>query len=194
MKKVTQKIAGVLYCILQAVVGVLLLIDPVGFTAIIIKAIGAFLIVTGIISMIKYFRTPVQEASRTQLLTKGLLMALLGAFGMFGTNWLLVTFPVLTILYGVILLVIGVSKIQLVVDAVRRKENNWFWGVISAIITLACAGVVILNPFSSTAALWMFTGISIIVDAIFDLATLVFVKENANNPIMEEEESEEVDA
>ncbi len=173
MKTVTQKIASLLYCILQAAVGVLLLIDPVGFTAGIIMAIGALLVVAGFIGVIKYFRTPVDEAARGQLLTKALLTVLLGVFAVLGRGWLIMTFPVITILYGVIMLVIGVSKIQLIADAVRRKEKKWIWGVISALITLACAGVVIMNPFSSTAALWMFTGISIIVDAVFDLVAIL---------------------
>lgn len=156
----------------------MLLVNPVDFTSGIFIALGVFLVIMGIASIIKYFKTPVAEAAKSQTLTKGLLTALAGVFCMFGTGWLIATFPIITILYGVIMLVIGLSKIQLVMDAVRRKEN-WFWHLISAAITLICAGIVIMNPFSSTAALWMFTGISLIVDAIFDLVALIYAQ-NAN--------------
>ncbi len=178
MKTKKQKLASVIYCILQTIVGVLLLINPVTFTSGIIITIGVFLLITGIISIVKYFTTPVKEASEGQILTKGLLIVLLGLICVCRTDWLIITFPVVTIIYGMIMLVIGLSKIQVVADAVRNKEEKWFWGVISALITLICAAIIITNPFSSTAALWMFTGISIIVDAIFDLAALVFVKES----------------
>ncbi len=191
MKTTKQKIAGVIYCILQSLVGVLLLINPVGFTAGIIIAIGIFLIVIGISSIIKYFKATIDEAAKGQNLTKGLISVLFGLFGIFGKEWLMLAFPVITILYGVIMLIIGVSKIQLVADTIRRKEKRWFLGIISAVITLTCAVVVIMNPFSSTAAIWMFTGISIIVDAIFDLVAIFFVKDTDKHAVKEEVESEE---
>ncbi len=171
-----RKLGGLLYCLLQIVVGVLLLFDPVRFASGIIMAIGVVLTLLGLVGVIKYFRNPVEEAAKSQALTKALLMVLVGLFCAFGTDWLIVTFPIITILYGVMMLVVGISKIQFVVDTIRRKEKSWFLGLISAVITLACAGVVILNPFSSTAVLWMFTGISITVDALFDIVALFLVK------------------
>ncbi len=41
-----------------------------------------------------------------------------------------------------------------------------------------CAFVMINNPFSSTVALWWFTGISLIVEAIFDMITLIMRRKN----------------
>ena len=175
-----QKIGGIIYCILQAAVGVLLLLDPVNLTSGIIIAVGIFLTISGIIGVVKYFRTPVDEAARGQILTRGLLTTMVGLFCVFATNWLIATFPLITILYGVVMLVIGVSKIQSVVDAVRRKNKKWFLNLISAVITLACSAVVITNPFSTTAALWMFTGIALIVDAVFELVAIIFV--SVRNP------------
>ncbi len=170
-----QKLGGIIYCILQGIVGVLLLIDPVKFTSVIFIVLGALLTVMGVVNIVKYFRAPVNEAAKSHALTRGLLMALIGVFCMFRTGWLIATFPIIAVLYGVMMLVIGVSKVQSVMDAVRRKEN-WFWTLISAVITLICAAVVILNPFSSTVALWVFTGIALIVDAVFDLVALIFAK------------------
>lgn len=173
-----QNLIGILYCILQAVVGILLLVDPVAFTSGIIIVLGIFLTAAGIVSIVKYFRTPVAEAAKSQTLTKGLLAALVGVLCMFGTGWLIAAFPITAILFGVFMLVVGVSKIQLVVDAARRKES-WFWTLISAAISLVCAAVVIMNPFTSTAVLWKFTGISLIVDAVFDLVALIFAKKSS---------------
>ncbi len=172
-----QKLAGILCCMLQATIGIFLLIDPVGFTAGIFTVMGAILVIIGVIGIIRYFRTPVDEASKGQLLTRGLLTVLVGLLCVLGTDWLIVIFPSITVFYGIIMLVIGVSKIQLVADTIRRKEKRWFLGIVSTIITLICAGMVIMNPFSSTAALWMFTGISILVDAAFDLVAIFFMKE-----------------
>lgn len=174
-----NKFIATFYCILQAVVGILILVNPVMFTSGILKAIGVFLCITGIAGVLQYFRTPIEAASKGQLLTKGLLTMLIGLFGLFGSNWLIATFPIITVIYGILMLVIGISKIQFVADAIRKKEKRWYLGIISAVITLACAGVVIQNPFTSTAVLWMFTGVLIIVDAVFDLIALFFMKEHS---------------
>ncbi len=191
MKTVKEKIAGVLYCVLQAIVGVLLLINPVAFTSGIIIAIGALLIVVGIVGVIQYFRTPADEAAKGQALTKGLLTVTLGVFCACGSNWLIITFPIAAIVYGIIMLVIGVSKIQLAVDAVRRKEKKWYWGIISALITLAGGSIVILNPFTTTAALWLFTGIAFVVDAVFDLAAIILAKKSDDTEDEETEDGED---
>ncbi len=177
-----KKFIAVLYCILQAAVGVVTLLKPIGFTAIVIMSLGAALTVMGIIGVVKYFKIPAEIAAKGHLLTRSLLMITFGLFLIFGIKWLIATFPLITVIYGIIMLIIGVSKIQLVADAIRLKERRWYLGIISAVITLACAAVVIANPFATTKILWMFTGISIIVDAVFDLVAIIFVKENAGAP------------
>ena len=50
---------------------------------------------------------------------------------------------------------------------------------VSAAITLLCAVIILANPFSTTAALWMFIGITMIVQAVIDIVAAVLKKENA---------------
>ena len=56
---------------------------------------------------------------------------------------------------------------------VRAKEKKWFLPIISAILSIACAAVILANPFASTTVLWMFTGITLIAEAILDIVTLI---------------------
>ncbi len=173
-----KKLLSLLFCVLQAVVGILLLVNPIAFTSAILIAIGALLVTVGVVGTVQYFKTPIEPASKGQLLTKGLLTILLGLFGIFGSGWVIATFPIITVIYGIILLVVGVSKIQFVADTIRKKQTRWLLGLISAVITLICAVVVIMNPFTSTAILWMFTGISIIVDAVLDVVAILLIQES----------------
>ena len=165
---------GVVLCLFELIVGILLLINPIGFTSGIITVAGIVLMIVGAVSVVKYFRASAPLAAVNQELTKGLLFLLGGAFCAFRTEWFLVTFPLLTILYGVELLVNGVSKIQLTVDMLRLKAAKWFWAAISAVVSLVCAAVILGNPFVSTEALWMFTGIALIVEAVFNIITMIF--------------------
>lgn len=168
MKTLRDNLNGILLSLLEIVTGILLLANPEAFTSGILIACGVFLVILGIISVIKYFRLSAQDAARSQFMLKGLVMLLIGGFLMTRYQWLMITFPLRTVLYGVGILFAGLVKVQWAVDRIRLKKGRWFLPAISAMISIVCAVVIISGPFSSTAVLWMFTGISLIVEAVFD--------------------------
>lgn len=165
----------ILACIVEVVVGILLLIDPIGFTSTIIVVGGVVLLVNGVVDIVQYFRTGPVPAAVGQQLAKGLLETITGLFCILNCNWFLVAFPVITVLYGVANLISGLFKTQLTVDAIRLKAK-WGWSALSAVVTLALAVIILLNPFSSTAALWVFTAVTLIAEAIVDLISIIFAK------------------
>ncbi len=178
MKALRQNGNAIIMCIIEVVVGVLLLVNPAGLTVGIIIAAGIALMVHGLLNVTRYFRSNSEEAAVSQLLMRGLISLLAGAFCTFNPQWFIITFPVITILYGVAVLIGGLGKVQIAVDMLRLKNVKWWWGAISAAISIICALVIINNPFSSTVALWWFTGISLISEAVFDVITLVMSRKN----------------
>lgn len=182
MKKLKKSLNGILVCIFEVLVGILLLIDPVNFTTGIICAAGAVLMVMGVISVIRYFKADSVEAAVGQYLTKGLVELVAGAFCAFKSYWFVVTFPAITLIYGVVILLTGLSKVQLTVDMLRAKSRKWFLAIISAVISIACGVVILSNPFTSTAVLWVFTGITLIVEAVVDLVTLIVSGKDSKKP------------
>ncbi len=178
MKTLKQNGNAIIMCIIEVVAGILLLINPVGFTAGIIIATGIALMVSGLLNVIRYFRSSPMEAAAGQLLMRGLVALLAGAFCAFNPEWFIITFPMIAILYGVAVLIGGLGKVQITMDMLRVKNSKWWWGAISAAISIICAFVMINNPFSSTVALWWFTGISLIVEAVFDMITLIMSRKN----------------
>lgn len=173
MKTLKQNASSILLCIFEVVVGILLLLDPVAFTTGIIIAIGVVLLAMGIGSTMKYFRMEATEASETQGLLKGLTLIVAGAFCIFRSYWFIITFPVLSVIYGIIILIAGLGKIQWTFDMLRMKKKKWFLAAISAVVSIICAIVILKNPFSSSVVLWIFTGISLIVEAVFDAVSLI---------------------
>lgn len=165
---------GILICLFEIIVGVLLLVNPIGFTKGIIISAGIILMFLGATSIIRYFCMEPLDAAKSQSLMKGLVLCLAGAFCTFKSIWFIVTFPVITLIYGVIILVAGLEKIQWMIDSIRLKKGKWYWAGISAAISMICAIVIIISPFESTAVLWMFTGVSLIVEAVFDVIGLFF--------------------
>lgn len=174
MKFLKNHFAGIGMFLLEILVGVLLLINPVGFTSGIIMGAGLVLLLVGIVCIIKYFRAEPQEAAKSQNLMKGLIALLAGSFCALRSEWFVVTFPVITLIYGVVILITGLGKIQWTVDILRQKKPRWFLCALSALVSTACGLVIIAAPFTTTAVLWMFTGIGLIVDACFDIVALIF--------------------
>lgn len=173
MKNFKEIGKDVLYFLGELIVGVLLLIEPIRFTKWVIMAAGIGMIILGLVQIVKYFRSSMAETLFGGTLFNGLIAILAGGFCVLKTEWFLVTFPVLTILYGVATLMGGIAKIQLTVDMFRRKNRNWFWPAINAALSIICAIVILNSPFTSTAALWVFTGISLIVEGVFDFVALI---------------------
>ena len=160
--------------LVEILIGILLLVDPVGFTSGILVAFGIVLILMGIGTAVKYFRTEPEEAAVRQSLAKGILLLLAGAFCACNPHWFIATFPVLTLVYGVVILITGITKLQWTVDMIRMKRSKWFWAAISAAISILCGITIITSPFSTTAVLWMFIGISLIVEAVLDMIGSIF--------------------
>lgn len=173
MKTLKENLNGIAICLFELIVGVLLLINPIGFTSGIVMFAGVVMMIHGLIEIVKYFKTNAKEAARGQSLVKGLIAILAGSFCTFKTEWFIVTFPVLTIIYGIVTLLTGIGKIQLTVDMLRQKNKKWFWAAINAVLSIVCAIVIMNSPFSSTAVLWIFTGVSLIIEGIFDIIILI---------------------
>lgn len=174
MSLLKRSLGGMAMSIIELILGILLLVNPVGLTSGIIMAFGIALMLWGAGSIIKYFRTEPEKAAVSQLMVKGLVELLVGAFCAFHSGWFLATFPVLTLLYGVLILLTGLAKLQWMVDMIRLKRRKWYLFAISAVLSLLCGIVIILSPFNTTAVLWTFTGISLIMEAIFDMVGAIF--------------------
>ena len=168
MRAIQKNGGSILMCILEILLGVLLLIDPLGFTSAIIIALGAALIVAGMVFAVRYFRAGAAEGALTHGLSKGLLLLLAGLFCVLRSKWFVATFPLLTILYGIGLLISGVGKIQWMADMIRFGRKRWYLPAISAVLSLIFAAIILCSP----TALWSFLGIVLIVEAVFDIVAI----------------------
>lgn len=169
MKMLKKSMVGIAVSLVELLIGILLLVDPVGFTSGIIIACGIGLMLGGIGSVIRYFLSAPEAAAVSQSLVKGLVALLAGAFCAFNSHWFLAAFPVLTLVYGIVILIVGLTKLQWTVDMIRLKRSRWYLSAISSVLSVVCGVVIITSPFSSTGVLWMFTGISLITEAVFDM-------------------------
>ena len=83
-------------------------------------------------------------------------------------------FAVIAVIYGVILVVSAVFKVKSYIDVSRMGLKPSPFTLLGAAIALILGTVIILNPFKAVETLWVFTGIVLIVQAVLDIAVLVF--------------------
>ena len=87
MKEMKKHLNGILLCLFELAVGILLLIDPLGFTTGIVVAAGVALLILALVLVIKYCRTDAKAAAQGQYLLKGLLALAAGAAYGSGKRW-----------------------------------------------------------------------------------------------------------
>lgn len=176
----TKKHWAALLTILAGIlVGILLLVDPAKYAIAIIKIAGALLIALAAFDFFKYFRAKPEEAAKGSGFYTGLSDAAIGLFCLFGSDWFLGAFPILAVLYGLFQVLIGFRKTQRMVDALRMKQDSWVMKAISAGITLIFGFVIVFNPNMTLMSVWVFTGLTLILEGIFDKVAL-FMQDRSN--------------
>ena len=166
------KSGSIITCVLEIVVGVLLLIDPVGFTSGIIVGSGVLLCLTGVLSVVRYFMMRPELAAQKQLLFKGILSVMAGAVCITKHDWFIGAFPLLTVLYAIAMLILAAAKLQKMADMKRLQSSHWYMPGISALMAAVLGAVILINPFGAVAAVWTFAAISLIAEAIVEIITV----------------------
>ena len=166
------KSGSIVICILEIVVGVLLLINPVGFTSGIIIGAGVLMCLSGLLSVVRYFMMKPEIAAQRQLLFKGVLAMMAGAVCIAKYGWFLTAFPLLTVLYAIAMLILAAGKLQKMADLKRMNIPRWYMPGIAALLAAVLATVILLNPFGAAAAVWTFVAISLIAEAIVEIVTI----------------------
>lgn len=173
MNTLTGYLGGLFAAVCELVVGVLLFINPTGFTTSIITVFGALLTIMGVIQILKYFKKSPEDGAEDRSMTMGLLKILAGLFCALRSDWLISAFPVLTILYGVGSLVLGAFKMQTTVDLLRLKKS-WVGSAVSTAVTLLCGAILLLHPPGSAKARWILLAASLVVGAVLDIGSICF--------------------
>ena len=166
------KSGSIVTCIIEIVVGVLLLINPVGFTSGIIIGAGVAMCLGGLLSIVRYFMMKPELAAQKQLLFKGLVSLLAGAACITKYDWFLTAFPLLTVLYAIAMLILAAARLQKMADMRRMHLPCWYMPGIAALLAAVLAAIILLNPFGAVTAVWTFVAISLIAEAIVEIITI----------------------
>ncbi len=173
MKFLKENWLSILLALFLIAGGILLLINPAVYGIFFIKIIGVLLILLGVFDIIKYFRAKPEEAAKGSAFSFGAMMITIGCFCILGSQWFIDVFPILAVLYGLVQVLIGFRELQRTMDALRMKKPLWQLRAISAGISLLFGFLIAFNPYMTIMSIWVFTGITMLVEGVFDAVILV---------------------
>ncbi len=174
MSRLNFAIGKLILLLFEAAVGVVLLINPIGFATVFVTVVGVLLAAVGLMFILQYFRSEPTEAQKGQGLLKGCCALLVGLFCALNTQWFIDAFPLLTVIHGIVILITGIIRLQWTADMLRLKLKRWYIAAGGAVISIVLAVIIFVNPFGVSQAIWTFIGITFLVDALADLAVLIF--------------------
>ena len=176
MEKMKESMAKLIVCVGEAAVGIVLLINPEGFSKFVLIAAGILFAVLGVLSMISYFRMDPAEAALSQELARGLVELAFGVLVIWKADWITGNLKYLAVIYGGAAIFVGFLKLQWTVDMARLKTGLWQSGAVSALLSIVL-GVIVLAY--ARKVLWVFAGVSLIVTAVSTLLTIFLKPRNS---------------
>ena len=159
---------------LMLLIGVAMLIWPGESSHVIAYIVAVLIALAGVILIIVYFarkeRVPLFSLGS---LSVGLTLLLVGI--------LLLAIPdvfigILPVLLGCFLIFSGFNSLQTTIELVRLRVTNWYIPLIFAAVAIICGVLSLLNPFVAANALMIFLGISLVVESILMVVSLILFR------------------
>lgn len=147
------------------VLGVLFIIFPENSVKIICYASGAILCLLGVYKLVQYFKDGIKDITSFGL-AGGIGLVSVGLLLFFKPNFIS---DVLTILFGIILIISGIIKLQQAINVKNSKGKAWWTVLCVAVIALVSGLFALFFPFATRKVLFIFIGISLIVDGLLGI-------------------------
>ena len=171
-------------------IGLLFILTPQTSADVICYVAGILLLASGIAAVVSYLASG--RLFGSYALVSGIVLLVCGVFCLLRPE---IIQGLLTVLFGVFLVIDGMMTLQDGVDCARARLAGWWVPVLLGAVTIALGCVVLFGKFDS---IMLLAGISLIVDGVFDLiVTFAFSKRirtareklrmYANGPIIDSE-------
>lgn len=151
--------------------GVLLLVMPETSLLWICYAFGAVVLVTGIVCLFQYARIRGSGFAAPFMLVGGVVTAGLGVFTLLRPQ---VVASFLPVVFGIFILVDGLSRIGTAFDLARRKGEKWWLLLLLSLLSIALGVLLIWRPFDAAVSVVMVCGILLIVEGALNMGCIIY--------------------
>ena len=155
--------------LILGLVGLVLLLIPGTLNKLIGILIGGALLITGVLSIIKYTKENIAGSNLN--LVSGILYAVLGV--------IIIIYPysiinLVTICLGVYLIINGMLKLKLAFT-LKNITDKWIGTLVMGIITIVLGLLLIFNPFAGI-TITKLAGAFLVIVAVFDLVDTYIIQ------------------
>ena len=171
--KLTLSWTEIITCGAIILLGLVLLFLPGVATSVLFNSIGAVCILIGLIHVIKYCTLDAHTAVTSNEMAQGLAW-IIGGLSIIIFKGLLVS--LLPILFGLVVLVGGVIKIQSALGFRRMNVTRWYWEMICAVVSVVLGIIILSNPFSTALLMMRVIGIVLVLEGCMDLVSRIAYK------------------
>lgn len=164
LKSIKTNILG--SAVLCIILGVVLVIYPNTSLAIVCRAVGVIVLITGLGFLVSHMRGGIVSWFYKLDLILGAIFVILGGYILLNPLGLLSIIP---IVFGVLLIYHGISDLGQALELRKYEANRWWISIIIAIITIALGILVMRNPFDTIEMLMKIIGVCLVYDGLSDL-------------------------
>lgn len=163
----------ILLILFELAVGILLMIKPDEFTSWVIKGFGAILLLYGLIYFIRFFIDKKNGEQSVLTMIFAVVAIIIGAVSLIFTEWLKGLFAVMFVIYAIFLIIAGIFKIKIFIDARKARLPAPFISLLSAFLSIALGVFIILDPVEALRMSWILVGVAFIIEAVVDIIALI---------------------
>ena len=164
------KIGYIIMSLLFCIVGAVFIISPEISTFIIGVAVGAALLVFGMVKLIGYFCKDLFRLAFQYDLEFGIFLLILGIIVLINPKNLM---NFICIALGIAILLDGLFKIRIALDSKKFGIGSWWAILVIAIITSAAGTALIFDSASGAGLLTVLLGIALLAEGILNLYTVI---------------------
>ncbi len=172
-----KEIKGILVSILLIVLGTFLLLKPLEIIETLLKVIGIFLLICGVLDFTNYFTLKNEEKIFDYTLMKGIMEITTSILFIFKSEVLSSVFP---ILLGLIIIFINIFKLEIALNLKSIDESNSMIGTIISSLSIILGVIIILNPFKTLEVVVIVSGgiliLTELTNIIYSIRVLRFIK------------------
>ena len=151
------------YVVLSAMfllLGIYLVVNPETSLVMICRILGAAMAVFGVMKIVLYF---IREVEGVAIRFGALMLWRAPALT-----------DILSVMIGLLVLVDSVFKLQVAVDSRRMGAHSWWVTLVCTVVCLVLGILLVFNPFDGKQVLTIMMGVSLIVDGVQNLCTVVY--------------------
>lgn len=149
--------------VLCIVIGIVLVIWPDLTMEIACLAIGAVLLIVGIMRLIAYFTARDGSVYSQLNLIFGIVLIVVGALILWQWNKVLEIVPIIV---GIVIVIHGINDLRQALALHKNEYDKWWVALILGLLTVILGVLLILNPFAALDTVVILIGIFLIFDGI----------------------------